>query len=597
MSIDKYENLNREFTMENNKRVKRVAAYCRVSTESEEQASSLINQRQFFEEYISQKPDWMLYKIFADEGKSGTSTAKRKEFNRMIECAMNGEIDLIITKEISRFARNVVDSIQYTKQLKEVGVGVYFLNDGINTLDSDSELRLTIMASLAQDESRRTSERVKWGQRLQMKKGVVFGRKMLGYDVKDGKMTVNKEEAEIVKLIFHKFVNEKKGTHVIARELAEEGIPPMNAKAWSNTVILRAIRNEKYCGDLVQQKTFTPDYLTHKKRYNRGEKEYIIIENHHEPIISKEMFEKAGRILDERSESQNGKAKYSSRYVLSGKIKCGLCGSSYAARYKTRKDGTKYKSWRCGEAAAHGQPHTDNLGNEVGCYANSIRDEDAMHLLYLTFKSLKLNKKRIKTNLIRTIKKCLADIPENFGTVQLIKRLDKETEKRNRLIDLYMDGGVDKKEYTQRKEECDKAIASIKKQIETVRSSNTLQKSQDELTADIEKAVDELLEGTESEDLFYREILNKIVVADKNTIEVYLNFIPDKWVYILSDVIDQSNIEAEKEHENKCDGSVSETDVPISVNSPTPILSGMVNLCDRYRKEALSSPSAPPYSK
>ena len=294
--MNRYERLNEERKIIDTR--KRVAAYCRVSTDNEDQANSFESQQRYFKQYIERNPDWELYEIFADEGISGTSTKKRKEFNRMIACAKNGDFDLIITKEISRFARNTLDSIYYTRDLKKHGVGVIFLNDSINTLDGDAELRLAIMSSIAQEESRKTSERVKWGQKRQMEQGVVFGRSMLGYDVKDGKMTINEEGAKIVRLIFHKFVNEGKGTHVIARELREEGILPCRVKEWQNTVILRVIRNEKYCGDLVQKKTYTPDFLSHEKKYNRGQEEFVIIKDHHEPIVSRELFEEAKALVE-----------------------------------------------------------------------------------------------------------------------------------------------------------------------------------------------------------------------------------------------------------------------------------------------------------
>ena len=269
MSVNRYELLNEQY--QNQQKKKRVAAYCRVSTDHEDQANSFESQQRYFRQYIQYHPDWELFGVFADEGLSGTTTKRRKEFHRMIACAKNGEIDLIITKEISRFARNTLDSISFTRELKRHGVGVIFMNDNINTLDGDAELRLAIMASIAQEESRKTSERVKWGQKRQMEQGVVFGRSMLGYDVKDGKMTMNQEGAEVVRLIFRKFVNEGKGAHTICRELREAGITPMQAKEWSSTVILRLLRNEKYCGDLVQKKTYTPDYLSHEKKYNTGQ--------------------------------------------------------------------------------------------------------------------------------------------------------------------------------------------------------------------------------------------------------------------------------------------------------------------------------------
>ena len=233
-----------------------VASYCRVSTDHEDQANSFESQQRYFREYVERQPDWELYEVYADEGITGTSTKKRVQFNRMLEDARAGKFKLILTKEVSRFSRNILDTIAYTRELKALGVGVIFMNDGIKTLEDDGELRLAIMASIAQEESRKTSSRVKWGQTRQMERGVVFGKSLLGYDVKDGKMTINPEGAEIVKLIFYKYAVEKKGTSVIARELREAGYKSYTGNAkWTNTSILRILKNEKYVGDLVQKKT------------------------------------------------------------------------------------------------------------------------------------------------------------------------------------------------------------------------------------------------------------------------------------------------------------------------------------------------------
>lgn len=271
-----------------------VAAYCRVSTDSDDQINSFESQKSFFCGYINKNPDWRLTEIYADRGTTGTSTKKRTAFNKMIADAKSGRFSLIVTKEVSRFARNTVDTLQYTRELKRIGVGVYFMNDNINTLDSDAELRLAIMASIAQEESRKTSERVKWGQKRRMEQGVVFGRNMLGYDVRDGRMYINDEGAEVVRRIFDKFANEGKSTYKIARELSEEGYKTITGnEIWSNTVVLKILRNEKYCGDLIQKKTFTPDYLTHEKKYNHGEEELVILRNHHTPIVSRELWNRA----------------------------------------------------------------------------------------------------------------------------------------------------------------------------------------------------------------------------------------------------------------------------------------------------------------
>ena len=559
-----YELLNQERKMQETK--KRVAAYCRVSTDNEDQANSFESQQRYFRQYIERNPDWELYAIFADEGISGTNTKKRKEFNRMIECAKNGDFDLIITKEISRFARNTLDSIFYTRDLKKHGVGVIFLNDNINTLDGDAELRLAIMSSIAQEESRKTSERVKWGQKRQMEQGVVFGRSMLGYDVKDGKMTINEEGAKIVRLIFHKFVDEGKGTHVIARELREEGIEPMRVKEWQNTVILRVIRNEKYCGDLVQKKTYTPDFLSHEKKYNRGQEEFVIIKDHHEPIISRELFDKANRILDAKSLSQEGKAKHSNRYPFSGKIKCGRCGASYVARYKTRKDGSRYKAWRCYEAASHGRPHIDKAGNQVGCSGESIRNEDAIYLLYLVCRELKINRQKVVDNLTKTIDAVMRIDLTGTSTSALSEKIEEAKKKRTGLIDLYTSGDIDKTEFTALRAKYDEDIEKLKSTMEGIEQQQTMILKQRELMEDIKKAIDELINGIQYEDEYYTQILDKMVINDKNNIDVYLKMLPHKWSFTVAKGVTGAleTLKKAKTSEN----SISEASLPISVSRP-----------------------------
>ncbi len=523
---EKYELLYREKEIRQGK--KTVAAYCRVSTDSEDQANSFESQQRYFRQYIERHPGWELYDIFADEGISGTNTKNRRAFNQMISCAKAGCFELIITKEISRFARNTLDSIFYTRELKKYGVGVIFMNDGINTLDGDAELRLSIMSSIAQEESRRTSQRVKWGQKRRMEQGVVFGSNMLGYDVKNGKMTVNEKGAEIVRLIFHKYAYEGKGAHVIARELIEAGISPMRTKRWSNTAVLRVIRNEKYCGDLVQKKTITPDFLSHEKKYNHGEEEFVIIRDHHEPIVSRELFDKANRLLESRSLSQEGKSKHSSRYPFSGKIKCGICGSSFVARYKTRKDGSKYKSWRCYEAAINGSPHVDGLGNRVGCRAGSIRNEDAVYLMYLVCKELKIDREKLAKKLIKTIKSVISCGLSDIKALN--EKINAVNKKRTSLIDLYVGGDIDKDEFLSLRAKYDAELARLKAAAEDAAIRQDMLDGQEAIIK-IQSAVNELLNGVLYEDEFYSAILDKMVVLDKEHIDIYLNMLPYKWSY------------------------------------------------------------------
>ena len=237
----------------------KVAAYCRVSTDGEDQLNSLSVQIGYFTEYISNQEDWELIEVYYDEGITGTSTKKRDGFNRMIADCEAGKIQLILTKEVSRFARNTVDTLTYTRKLTDLHIRIIFMNDGIDTNDKDGELRLTIMASIAQEESRKTSERVKWGIRRQMEKGYVYGYShMLGYRITDGKLEIIPEEAEIVRKIFHKYVFEGKGSSIIANELNAEGYTSARGAIFRQDSIVRILKNEKYCGDLIQWKGVSP---------------------------------------------------------------------------------------------------------------------------------------------------------------------------------------------------------------------------------------------------------------------------------------------------------------------------------------------------
>ena len=525
---------------------KRVAAYCRVSTDREDQANSFESQQRYFRQYIEREPNWELVEVFADEGKTGTNTKKRKAFNRMIDAAMRGELDLIITKEISRFARNTLDSIGYTRELKKRGIGVIFLNDNINTLDPDAELRLTILSSIAQEESRKTSERVKWGQKRRMEQGVVFGQSMLGYDVKEGQMTVNEAGARTVRKIFDKFVNENKGCFVIARELKEEGVDPMRCKEWSNTVILRVLRNEKYCGDLVQKKTYTPDYFSHDKKYNRGQEEFVILRDHHTPIVSRETFEQAARILDSRAMSPEGKAKHANRFCFSGKIKCGKCGRSFVSKTRRRKDGSQYKCWRCYESARRGSRHIDAAGNEVGCTQDSIRNEDALHIMFLVMQSLEMDRERVMGNLKAAIEQVISMDADCVDISSLYQKIADTEERKARLIDLYMSSSVTMDEFMAAREKCEREIADYKRMIESVIQQGKAVNQKDEMLKEIFAAVDEIAAGLAYDDEFYRNILDRMVVHDRNHIDVSLNFLPHKWSYALSSAAEIAEPDAQK---------------------------------------------------
>lgn len=543
----------------------RVAAYCRVSTDKSDQSNSFESQQRYFKEYIERNPEWELYSIFADEGISGTNTKKRKGFNKMIAAAKNGAFDFILTKEVSRFARNTLDTLQYTRELKRLGIGVLFMNDNINTMDADAELRLTIMSSIAQEESRKTSERVKWGQKRSMEQGVVFGRDMLGYDVRGGKLYINQEGAEIVRLIFHKFVEEQKGTHVIARELREAGIETFHyMKTWSNTMINRVVRNEKYCGDLIQKKTFTPDYLSHEKKYNHGQEELVVLRNHHEPIISRKLFERAQQELARRSKSPEQKAKYSNRYCLSGKITCGCCGSKFVSRVKKRKDGSQYKAWRCYEAARHGLPHIDKAGNEVGCVINQqIRNKDFMLMIQSVIRHLKMNKAKIMDDLTDIVKMVLEEGGSCVvDTEKLEHKIETLQQKKERLMDLYIGKEISKAEYHHMAEKYDSDTADTKEQIKKADKQQGVESSKEEMLADIASTIKALVLGEKQNDTFYRSIVDKIIVHSRENIDIYLNLLPYKWSYVLADLPGNPGKKKTSKTEHY------EHDIPISVSRP-----------------------------
>lgn len=510
--------------------VKRVAAYCRVSTDKTDQANSLESQQKYFNEYIKQNHLWELYDIYVDDGISGTNTKKRAAFNQMIDDAKKGEFDLIITKEISRFARNILDSIGYTRELKALGIGVIFLNDNINTLDSDAEMRLAFLSTMAQEESRKTSERVKWGLRRQMEKGVVLGRDMLGYNVRDGKLIINEEGAETVKLIYHKFLDEGKGAHRIAKELREEGVrTSARMKDWSYTVILRILRNEKYCGDLVQQKTYTPDYLTHQKKRNYGELETVTIKNHHEPIISRERFEAVQRELERRRPSQSTAKSFANRYALSGKIVCGECGAGFVRRQKKRKDGSMSVKWVCAENQKNGSKHKEKDGTAVGCTTNSINDRDIKEILQMVVADTMLSRSNIINTLLQTIESVVQRVSDNDNTAHFQNEISRCEDKKKKLLDMCLNGYIEAKEYREACDDLSRQITDLEQKLIKEQSNQKVLADKEKIIADIKEFVNAISAGEKWNDAFYRNIVDRIIVYQGRKMDIHLKLIPQKW--------------------------------------------------------------------
>ncbi|AGA68803.1 site-specific recombinase, DNA invertase Pin [Desulfitobacterium dichloroeliminans LMG P-21439] len=331
----------------------RVAAYCRVSTETEEQNSSYEVQVAHYTEFIKKNAEWEFAGIFADDGISGTNTKKREEFNRMIDGCMEGNIDLVITKSISRFARNTLDCLKYIRQLKDKNISVFFEKENINTMDAKGEVLLTIMASLAQQESQSLSQNVKLGlqYRYQQGKVQVNHNRFMGYTKDDeGNLIIVPEEAEIIKRIYREYL-EGKSLAGIGRDLEKDDILTAAGKPrWRPETIKKILMNEKYIGDALLQKTFTVDFLTKKRVKNEGHVPQYYVENSHEAIIPKELFLQAQEELHRRNNIYTGADKnkrlYSSKYALSTITFCGDCGDIYRRVYWNIR-GRKEFVWRC----------------------------------------------------------------------------------------------------------------------------------------------------------------------------------------------------------------------------------------------------------
>ena len=330
---------------------RKVAIYARVSTEHEAQLSALENQVQYYDSILEQHPSWSLYDRYVDEGITGTSTKKRKNFMRMMKDAEDGKFDLIITREVSRFARNTVDTLQETRKLKKIGIEVWFTEDNIWTMnDEDGELRLTIMATLAQNESKKTSQRVKAGQMISFQNAVPYGTgNILGYDRVGREYEINPDQAETVRMIFDLYLKGY-GIRSIQYELERLGrLTATGLTNWSTATISHTLNNAFYCGTIVYRKEYVPDYLEQKRVKNKGEVENIVVEGKHKPIITKEQFAKVQEIKKSRIDNSAGKQKGSRdpTNVWCKKLKC-ICGHNFNRRkWHKNNDGTITYAYQC----------------------------------------------------------------------------------------------------------------------------------------------------------------------------------------------------------------------------------------------------------
>lgn len=327
---------------------RRTGAYARVSTDSEEQLTSYAAQVDYYTQYINAHHDWEFVEVYTDEGITGLNIKQRKGFNRMIEDAINGKVDLIVTKSIARFARNTVDSLSTIRLLKEHNVEVFFEKENLYTFDSKGELLISIISSIAQDESRSISENVAWGWRKRFSDGqfTLPYAQFLGYEKgDDGLPRIVESEASVIRSIYAMYL-QGKTILTIAKRLTKSGVPSPSGKLkWHSSVVQSILRNEKYAGAALLQKTFTADYLTKRKKRNEGELPQYYIEHSHPPIVTKEVFELTQERLAEPPITLKEAGEYA--YPFSAKLVCGLCGAKYGRRIFNSNNKYRRVAWRC----------------------------------------------------------------------------------------------------------------------------------------------------------------------------------------------------------------------------------------------------------
>ena len=407
----------------------RVAAYCRVSTDSDEQASSYETQVEHYTEYIKKNPEWEFAGIYADDGISGTNTKKREEFNRMIEACKAGEIDMIITKSISRFARNTLDCLKYIRMLKDKNIPVFFEKESINTMDAKGEVLLTIMASLAQQESQSLSQNVKMGLQFRYQNGQVQvnHNHFLGYTKdREGNLVIDPEQAEVVKRIYREYL-EGSSMDKIAKGLEKDGIlTGAGKKKWWTSTINKILRNEKYIGDALLQKTYTTDFLNKTRVKNNGIVPQYYVENNHEAIIPKDIFLRVQEELVRRrvvKTSANGKKRsYSCNHCFAQLVICGECGEMFR-RIHWNNRGCKSIVWRC-------LSRLEATGQE--CHARTVNEKVLENVVVQAINKLLGDKSTYQTQLQQNIAKVIRDAQKNTadGIDEQLLELQKELLKK-----------------------------------------------------------------------------------------------------------------------------------------------------------------------
>ena len=443
----------------------RVAAYCRVSTDGEEQLNSFSSQVKYYTDKIKANPEWIFSGIYSDEAITGTKVSVREGFQKMVSDCMEGKIDMIITKSISRFARNTVDTLNYVRKLKDKRVAVFFEEENINTLTMDGELLLTILSSVAQQEVQNISEHVKKGLKMKLQQGSIVGFPPcygFDYDPIHKKISINVEEAKIVKYIFERYASGV-GGDVIAKELREmKCLTKRGNCIWNGNTVRAIIKNVKYKGDLLFGKTYTADPIYKKRVVNKGEQDQYYIENHHEAIVSRELWDRTNELLvrkkcDKQLSLHGDYSDFTGKYALSKKIKCGFCGGPYTRRAHMQTSTTKKPVWRCKVSTSQGIKY---------CQDSKALDDVALKKAFTEALEMLV---QIDSNLLDSFMNTLSENILSSNPTSKIESLKTELMhiniRKNKAIDLMLDGALTREEYDKRSFEYNEKINSIEEEI------------------------------------------------------------------------------------------------------------------------------------
>ena len=490
----------------------RVAAYCRVSTDDEDQIKSYNSMVRHYTDLIQSKREWIFAGVYADRAITGTKVDKRDEFQRLIQDCMDGKIDMILAKSIPRFARNTLDTLKYVRMLKERNIAVDFEVEKINTL-KDGEFLMTILSSVAQQEVENTSAYVKKGLKMKMKRGELVGfQGCLGYDydIVSKSISINEQGAEVVRYIFDRYVAGA-GSTMIARELNEQGNLTIRGNPWTSSSVMGIINNEKYKGDILLGKTFTVDPISKRRLENLGEEDRYYIHDHHEPIISEEMFERAQEIRNRRNGGRKhnvvpGKReKFSRQFAFSCMVECGFCGSNLSRRRWHSSSKYKKTIWQCVKATKDGKRFCPD--------SKGIPEEVIEEAFVESYRMLCKDNKDVLEEFLKRTEKVLGENTIDDQINKLEKKIDKISAKRKKLLDNFLNGVIEQGIYEETDVKFKTELTNLKAKLQYLRQQYDENSSLQRRIADFKKALSQNAVLEEFDRGIFESIIEKVIVG------------------------------------------------------------------------------------